>query len=556
MFGKLMKHTPLVVILIFLTGLFALTYFQIVNRMDGHFIYAIDDAYIHMAVGQNLVDHGVWGTQATGFSAATSSLLYPIMITIVYAVVGSGHDWVALVLNVVASYGVVVTFYRILQQEGASDRVTFIFLVLFVMASPIIAVAFMGMEHIFQIWFFILFIYHVSKVAAAERGTVMLRDYGWLFFLAILQTGIRYEGIFTLVCVAVVFLLRLRILPAISTLLIGSLPLVLFGVYSVSEGSLPIPNSVYLKGSVGTYNTFADYLNAIRPDVVLASTYQSSVLWLMVIVVVLGAVLAVFRWRNAHPVNGETVSWQSRLQQFWTPENVLVLLFIGNTILHNQFTHTSFLRYEAYLMGGFFLICGILLTKILKVAPLSARRRVSIAVGLMLVALCLMPTYVNPALRSASALLTPDWVQDIYWQQYQFMRFMDQELPPGTVVAINDIGTTSYYTDIPYLDLYGLANVEIARAGGMYTIPAEDAWNLFEERHAEYAIVYDDWVQRLIPPGWVPVAQWSMPNYTINYGETIAFYAADSQRAETMLAGLHDYESQLPEAITVRYLAE
>ena len=44
---------------------------------DHHFIYALDDTYIGMAMAKSLALHGVWGVTPFAFSSSDSSLLFP-----------------------------------------------------------------------------------------------------------------------------------------------------------------------------------------------------------------------------------------------------------------------------------------------------------------------------------------------------------------------------------------------------------------------------------------------------------------------------------------------
>jgi hypothetical protein len=50
-------------------------------RNQGHVVYALDDAYIHMAIAKNFAQHGVWGITQYGFTSSSSSLLYTLLLS-------------------------------------------------------------------------------------------------------------------------------------------------------------------------------------------------------------------------------------------------------------------------------------------------------------------------------------------------------------------------------------------------------------------------------------------------------------------------------------------
>ena len=55
----------------------------------GRFIYALDDAYIHMAVARTFALHGIWGCTPFHFSSSSSSLLWTFLLGAAYGIGGT-----------------------------------------------------------------------------------------------------------------------------------------------------------------------------------------------------------------------------------------------------------------------------------------------------------------------------------------------------------------------------------------------------------------------------------------------------------------------------------
>ena len=64
----------------------------------GVFAYALDDAYIHMAMAQNFAEHGVWGPTRYEFVSASSSPLWTATLAGLFAATGVHELW-PLLLN-------------------------------------------------------------------------------------------------------------------------------------------------------------------------------------------------------------------------------------------------------------------------------------------------------------------------------------------------------------------------------------------------------------------------------------------------------------------------
>lgn len=53
-----------------------------------NFAYALDDAYIHMAMAKNLAHHGVMGATRFEFTSSSSSPLWTLLLTVAFVVSG------------------------------------------------------------------------------------------------------------------------------------------------------------------------------------------------------------------------------------------------------------------------------------------------------------------------------------------------------------------------------------------------------------------------------------------------------------------------------------
>ena len=87
----LIKHWPLfasVVILCVTTGVISTL---LILRENGHLVYALDDPYIQMAMAKNFALHGVWGITRFGFTSASSSPLWTLLIAVSYVVSASAR---------------------------------------------------------------------------------------------------------------------------------------------------------------------------------------------------------------------------------------------------------------------------------------------------------------------------------------------------------------------------------------------------------------------------------------------------------------------------------
>lgn len=133
-----------------------------IKNNQGHIGYALDDAYIHMAIAKNFALNGVWGITEYGFTSSTSSLLYTLLLSIIYSLFGV-NEITPLILNIIFATLSICVIYRLLKQNNINNTYIFIVLQLITFLTPLPALIFSGMEHTLQILITILFVHLSAK---------------------------------------------------------------------------------------------------------------------------------------------------------------------------------------------------------------------------------------------------------------------------------------------------------------------------------------------------------------------------------------------------------
>src|SRR3990172_7216000 len=84
-----------------------------IRKNQGHFVYALDDPYIHMAIARNFARHGVWGVTRYEFSSSTSSLIWTLLLAAAYFFTSS--EYVPLIFNIACAIVLLAVAYSLLE---------------------------------------------------------------------------------------------------------------------------------------------------------------------------------------------------------------------------------------------------------------------------------------------------------------------------------------------------------------------------------------------------------------------------------------------------------
>ena len=507
-------------------GVVGALYSAILRATNGHFIYVLDDPYISAAMAKNLVHHGILGVTQYGFSSSSSSIVWPFLISAVDVIFGV-HSSNSLFLNIALGIVLIVFCGRILLRiEPKTPTVyTVLWLTTLIFLTPLTGLTFVGLEHILHTIATVGFAYFSATTLSEGDRQAQSPISRPLVFFSVLVTLARYEGIFLIAIVVVLFACKRYWSKAIILTLGGLLPIISFGLWSVVLGWLFVPNPVLLKGG--------ELKQVLKAAVLFQYTnklYFQSDVRLFVIIAGILLLAGLMRGRG-----------------IWDSKQLLLLMFVTTTLLHMQFAAVGwFFRYEAYLVAfGITAIAAGLYEYVERIY--LARDKAALALCAVIVGAFVLHISVLRPRSSGVLSQIPIAARNIYEQQYQMARFL-RKYYSGSTVAANDIGAIDYFADIHCLDLYGLGSVAVTRSKRDHTFTTKWMETFVAGKQGRIAIIYDQWYQQYggVPRDWDKVGSWSIRNNVVAGSNTVSFYAINvSDRTELMM-NLKAFSSELP----------
>lgn len=518
-----------------LLGLLANAVHTVRANEGGRFVYSIDDGFFHMSVARNLLRHGLWGiSPLNGFSSGTSSLLWPLIIAAAFAVFGV-HEYVPLLLNVLAAIGLIFYAGSLVRRVTASAVLGMLILGSVVFLTPLLAVASTGMEHCLQCLLGMIFVDRAARLLSSETSEHPARPgaEAWLCAVGVLLVMTRYEGLFLVAPVGLLLLCQRRWRLAVTLGISTAAPITLFGLLAVSKGWYFLPNSLLLKGYTQLTPGVAGVLQYFQ-HWYEAMVYQKHMF--PVVAAVVATLLGCLR-------RGRTL---------WTYPAVFLFVTLAALLQHLQLAQLGwFYRYEAYLLALSFIGVGVALGGEPAEGPrdwLTLRALPQYAVLSLAAVIFGAPLWVR-ALDSMRHVVTASY--NIYEQQYQMGHFVGRYYKHRGVAA-NDIGAISYFGESDILDLVGLSDIDVLRAKRTGDFNQETMRRLLRKHRVEVVIVYDQWAYTYggILPEWTQVGRWTIPNNTIVASDTVSFYAPSAEFVPVIKRQLREFRPTLPGDVT------
>jgi hypothetical protein len=374
----------------------------------------------------------------------------------------------------------------------------------------------------------------VLSVEKAPRKTQV-----FLISLAPLVTLARYEGIFLILVVCFLFLLKKRVLNAFSFGGLGLLPIAIYGLISMSKGWYFLPNPVLVKGDVPDLSTLFSLSGGIRFLGFAASRGYHQILINPHMLLLILAALVVFVWQYG----------KRKVSRADIP--IMLGISIGTGLLHMFFARVEmFLRYEAYLVVLCIFAIVVGLAEYFSKRPILVLSRRNVPKYLAQTVIFFMALLPFDIRARGSLKLLPQATANIYQQQYQMGLFL-KEFYQGKGVAANDIGAINYLADIQCVDLRGLADVEPVRLRREGRYDRGQIFSLTERENVRIAIVYDQWYGRFggLPEQWRKVGKWRISDNVVCADEEVTFYAVHPLEAAKLNRNLRDFSPRLPKGI-------
>lgn len=488
---------------------------------DGHFIFSLDDPYIHLALAENLA-HGHYGINLSEPSAPSSSVLWPFLL-IPFAGTAFHDEW-PLLINVACALASVVMLQAIVRRTLAARAAVPAYLAPTIVVAAalglnLVGLVFTGMEHSL----------HVLLALAVALGLIIEaeeRRVPWFLVAAIiLGPLVRYEGLAP--SLAAILFLGLRGRAGLAVLLFASCvaPLIGFSWFLHSMGLGWLPSSVLLKSQ-------------ISPD----TTGAVDMIW--------AGVTGFVRNLPLHPSLFVLVAFlllliRAGFRAARSAERHLALAASVAIVLHVMAGRYGwFGRYEIYILAFSATILvhvwrGELLARLGAVAP--HRGVIWIAAG--------TAALFGPSL--GTLLLTPLATRNIYEQQYQMHRLVT-EFHNGPV-AVNDLGWVSYRNDGYVLDLWGLGSIE----AGIQRLRQTPGWmaTLAAEKGIDLALIYEDWYAGQIPDSWQLLGRLHLGSLQVTAArDVVAFFAVNPAASRRLSGELARFAASLPAGVRFEFV--
>jgi len=491
----------------------------------GTFTYTLDDAYIHLAVSEQIA-RGGYGINAGETCAASSSVLYPLLLA--PAAPFAWHALCPLLINTAALLLTVDLLFRYLAGLGlmATPRARVFSAAVVVLAAVglnLVGLVFTGLEHSL----------HCLVVVAMVHGLALFLETSrvpwWLVAAIALGPLVRYEAAAASLAAAGIMAWRGAWRWALGSVAVCLAGLMGFSLFLLSAGLSPLPSSVLVKSGVansgieasagalagGFFENLKTSLLKERPGILLGGFCVA------LIVALLGS-----------RAGSQAGSGSRRLFIGFT------LAAVGAHLLAGRYGW--FHRYEIYAL----VLAAAASLYIWKDSVRAGVERLAVPTTL---ACCTVVLGFVGSVYTYRTFLVPLGANNVYEQHCQIHRFATEFWRDD--VAVNDLGRASYRNPYYVLDLWGLGSEQVRRARER-GITAGDLARLVRDRGVGLAMIYQTWFGRDVPREWTLVGRIYLGRRRVTPPEDhVEFYATCPAAVPELAARLETFRRTLPDGV-------
>ncbi len=522
---------PLAVVLAGLAAVLAAEILCVVIATHGHFVYALEAAYTHLALAQQIAQ-GHYGLVPGEAAAPSSSILYPFLLAGL-KFLGLGTK-LPLAINIASTlaagvFAVLLAEACGLPLKGIPPLRLFLVTAVAAISLDLPGLAVTGLEHSL----------HVAMTVAYLLGLVRFVIRGrcdwWWFACIIIQPIIRFEAAGMLVADALIFVAFRRYGYALAMVAIGA---ALVGGYSLFLHSLGLPllpssvlarsdwSNAAVASHGGLFTVLATILKNLYANLNSFGAAQ-----------MLGAVALGLAWLGRVGPG----LWQAPPDK--SDQVKLVTLGFMSFVTVAQLTGGKIgwvpPRYEAYVLA--LNLCGI---AIIFREKASAWCKQATWPRVSSVCLALLLVFAGYATQF---LAIPALARKEYQGPFQLHRFVSEFY--RAPVAVNQIGYVNLGSPVYVLDLSGLGS-EAARTARARERTPEWMDGLLASHHIGLAII-DTANDSAVPAAWIRVAELHLGSalsgdaarhfviYARRPGDVAAAESALDRFAPTLPRGVH-----------------
>ncbi len=489
-----------------------------------------------MAMAKNLVNDSVWGVSKYNFSSSSSSILWVLILSLLYYIAGISI-YLPFILNVIFSFIILLIISLYFKKLCISEYLLFFLLAAVIFITPFITVIFIGMEHGLHILLSVLFIFlSIEYIIDPERNQ---KNQKYLIMLSFLLVSVRYESVFLIFAAGILLILKGRFKTAFLIFISAALPVIIYGIISISEGWYFIPNSILLKGR--KISSAGDIFKLVNFIPTLTKIYYYSDVLIMFSIAVCMIILQFNKvWR---------ISLRCRY---------FLIIFVITVFLHAHFADFGwYYRYEAYLITiGLITLCLCGYEYFMNFFIYEKEKRNLLLKYLFLI-LIIVFFLMEYRYRSFDAITSlPNVSRNLYEQHYQVGTFLNKYYS-GQAAAINDIGLPNYLADIKCLDLWGLGSIEPAKLKRENNYNAKTLNKWIFSKDVKIAAVYKSWfkygqiISDGIPENWFWAGDWIIDDAIVINSNKVSFYAFSRNGRDRLITQLKEFESVMPGGIYV-----